>query len=66
MYIVKNLYHKIESHTEIGVVFMDIGDLISDSLKYPSSNMTWVLVLGILFLVSILIIPLFLNFTISL
>lgn len=40
---------------------MDIGDLISDSLKYPSSNVTKVVVLGILFLINILVIPLFLT-----
>jgi len=39
---------------------MDIGDVISDSLKYPSSNWSKVVILGVLFLISILIIPLFL------
>lgn len=39
---------------------MDIGDVVSDSLKYPSSNWSKVVILGVLFLISILIIPLFL------
>jgi len=38
---------------------MDIGDIFSDSLGCPSKNLKRVLVLGISFLFSILIIPLF-------
>ncbi|PXF61735.1 MAG: hypothetical protein C4B59_02455 [Candidatus Methanogaster sp.] len=37
---------------------MDIGDIFSDSLGYPSKNLKRVAVLGISFLFSILIIPL--------
>jgi len=40
---------------------MDIGDVVSDSLKYPSSNWSKVVILGILLLISILIIPIFLS-----
>jgi hypothetical protein len=39
---------------------MDIGDVISDSMRYPSSNWTKVIILGVLFLISFLIVPLFL------
>lgn len=39
---------------------MDIGDVISDSLRYPTSNWSKVVILGVLFLFSFLIIPLFL------
>ena len=39
---------------------MDIGDVISDSLRYPSSDWIKVLILGVLFIISFLIIPLFL------
>jgi hypothetical protein len=39
---------------------MDIGDVVSDSLKYPSSDWTKVVILGVLLLISFLIIPLFL------
>jgi hypothetical protein len=38
---------------------MNIGDIFSDSLGYPSKNLKRVVVLGISFLFSILIIPLF-------
>lgn len=38
---------------------MDIGDIFSDSLGYPSKNLKRVAVLGISFLFSILIIPFF-------
>ncbi|MEA1893656.1 MAG: DUF4013 domain-containing protein [Euryarchaeota archaeon] len=38
---------------------MDIGDIFSDSLGYPSKNLKRVVVLGISFLFSILIIPFF-------
>jgi hypothetical protein len=39
---------------------MDIGEIISDSLSYPSQDWKKVLILGILFLISFLIIPAFL------
>ncbi len=39
---------------------MDIGDVISDSLRYPSSDWSKVVILGVLFLISFLIIPIFL------
>jgi hypothetical protein len=39
---------------------LDIGNVISDSLRYPTSNWSKVVILGILFLLSIFIIPLFL------
>jgi hypothetical protein len=39
---------------------MDIGDVISDSLRYPSSDWSKIVVLGVLFIISFLIIPLFL------
>lgn len=41
---------------------MDIGDVVSDSLKYPSSDWGKVVILGVLFLISFLIIPLLLAF----
>jgi hypothetical protein len=44
----------------LGGIFTDIGNVISDSLKYPTSNWFRVVVLGALFLFSIFIIPLFL------
>ena len=39
---------------------MDIGEIVSDSIRYPSSNWTKVIILGILFIISFLIIPVFL------
>ena len=39
---------------------VDIGDVISDSLRYPTSDWTKVVILGVLFLISIFIIPIFL------
>ena len=39
---------------------MDIGNVISDSLRYPTSNWSKVVILGVLFLFSFFIIPLFL------
>ncbi len=39
---------------------MEIGEIISDSLSYPSQDWKKVLIFGILFLLSILIIPAFL------
>ena len=39
---------------------MDIGDVISDSLRYPSSDWIKVVILGVLFIISFFIIPLFL------
>ncbi len=41
---------------------MDIGDVISDSLKYPSSDWKKVIILGLLFMISFLIVPLFLAY----
>lgn len=41
---------------------MDIGDVISDSIKYPSKDWSKVIILGLLFIVSFLIIPLFLVY----
>ena len=40
---------------------MDIGDIISDSIKYPSTSWGKVLILGIIMIASILIIPIFLS-----
>ena len=39
---------------------MDIGDVISDSLRYPTSNWSKLVIVGVLLLISFLIIPLFL------
>jgi hypothetical protein len=39
---------------------MDIGEIISDSIKYPSSSWGKVLILGIITIASILIVPIFL------
>ncbi len=39
---------------------MDIGDIISDSIKYPSSDWGKVLILGIITIASVLIVPVFL------
>ncbi|HEX7467911.1 MAG TPA: DUF4013 domain-containing protein [Methanobacterium sp.] len=39
---------------------MDIGDVISDSLRYPTSDWSKLVIVGVLFLISFLIIPLFL------
>ena len=41
---------------------MNIGDIVSDSIKYPTSDWTKVLILGVIFLASILIIPIFLAY----
>jgi hypothetical protein len=41
---------------------MDIGDIISDSIKYPSTNWGKVLILGIIMIASILIVPIFLVY----
>ena len=41
---------------------MDISDIISDSIKYPSSNWGKVLILGIIMIASILIVPIFLLY----
>ena len=41
---------------------MDIGNVVSDSLRYPSTDFKKVVILGVLFLVSFLIIPIFLAF----
>ncbi len=39
---------------------MELGEIISDAATYPSSNWTKVIILGILFILSFLIIPAFL------
>lgn len=39
---------------------MDIGDVISDSLRYPTSDWSKLVIVGVLFLISFLIIPTFL------
>lgn len=39
---------------------MDIGEIISDSIKYPTSNWGKVLILGVILIASILIVPVFL------
>lgn len=39
---------------------MDIGEIISDSLRYPSSDWTKVIILGVIFIASIVIVPIFL------
>lgn len=41
---------------------MDIGDVISDSIRYPSTNWKNVIVLGLLFMFSFLIVPVFLLY----
>ena len=41
---------------------MNISDIISDSLKYPSSNWGKVLILGVICIASILIVPIFLVY----
>jgi hypothetical protein len=39
---------------------MDIGEIISDSIKYPTSNWGKVLILGVIMIASFLIVPIFL------
>ena len=39
---------------------MDVGEIISDSIKYPTSNWGKVLILGVIMIASILIVPVFL------
>ncbi|PKL66851.1 MAG: hypothetical protein CVV28_09030 [Methanobacteriales archaeon HGW-Methanobacteriales-1] len=39
---------------------MDIGEIISDSIKYPTSDWKKILILGFMFLISFLIVPIFL------
>ncbi|WP_048191655.1 DUF4013 domain-containing protein [Methanobacterium sp. SMA-27] len=41
---------------------MNIGEIISDSIKYPTSDWTKVLILGVIFLISVLILPIFLAY----
>lgn len=41
---------------------MDIGDVISDSMRYPSTDWKKVLILGLLFMFSFLLVPLFLLY----
>jgi hypothetical protein len=40
---------------------MEIGEIISDALKYPSSDWTKVIILGVIFIASIVIVPIFLG-----
>lgn len=54
---IKNKWLKAEI-TEVKK--MDVGDIISDSIKYPSSSWGKVLILGIITIASILIVPIFL------
>ncbi|SCM58357.1 Conserved protein {ECO:0000313/EMBL:AAB85681,1} [Methanothermobacter wolfeii] len=39
---------------------MDIGEIVNDAIRYPSSDWKKVIILGLLFLISFLIIPIFL------
>ena len=41
---------------------MDIGDVISDSMRYPSTDWKKIIALGLLFMFSFLIVPLFLLY----
>jgi len=41
---------------------MDIGDIVSDSIKYPSSSWVKVFMLGIIIIASILVLPMFLVY----
>ena len=41
---------------------MNVSDIISDSIKYPSSNWGKVLILGVICIASILVIPIFLVY----
>ncbi|MGA2677301.1 MAG: DUF4013 domain-containing protein [Methanobacterium sp.] len=41
---------------------MEIGEIINDALRYPTSNWTKVFILGVIFVASFLIIPIFLAF----
>lgn len=41
---------------------MNVSDIISDSIKYPSSNWGKVLILGVICIASILIVPIFLVY----
>jgi len=41
---------------------MDIGEIVSDAIKYPSSNWGKVLILGVILICSILIVPIFLVY----
>lgn len=41
---------------------MDIGDVVSDSLKYPSTDFKKVVILGVFILISFLIVPIFFAF----
>ncbi|MGZ7068489.1 MAG: DUF4013 domain-containing protein [Methanobacterium sp.] len=41
---------------------MNISDIVSDSIKYPSSNWGKVLILGVIIIASILIVPIFLLY----
>ncbi|MDO8869158.1 MAG: DUF4013 domain-containing protein [Methanobacteriaceae archaeon] len=39
---------------------MDIGEIVSDSIKYPASDLKKLIILGLMFLTSFLIVPIFL------
>jgi len=39
---------------------LDIGEIVNDAIRYPSSDWKKVIILGLLFLISFLIIPIFL------
>jgi len=41
---------------------LDIGDVISDSMRYPSTDWKKIIILGLLFMFSFLIVPLFLLY----
>ena len=41
---------------------MNISDIISDSIKYPSSDWSKVLILGVIFIASILVVPILLVY----
>lgn len=41
---------------------MDIGEIVSDSIEYPSSDWKKVIIFGLLLLISFLIVPIFLVF----
>ncbi len=41
---------------------MEIGDIINDAVRYPSSDWSKVFILGVIFIASFLIIPIFLAF----
>jgi hypothetical protein len=46
----------------LGGLEMEIGDIINDAVRYPSSDWSKVFILGVIFIASFLIIPIFLAF----